>query len=168
MNRGWNSPSAHGYNLVSPANDSKKFVLEEALTLFSQRAHRCFQVLITTIAMMGGAAAVFPMQTAQAAQSGATAQTTPVPRTVEREYGKPIPAYAKWGKIAVAQAKRCHPKAAVVDYLHLGRTVVSGTVAEEAFRLWMREGTKEWGILVRVQFNPQTDELIRVTCQNLR
>lgn len=136
--------------------------------MFAQRVHYCFQVLIATFVTMGGVAAGFPIQIAQAAQTGATAQTNSVARTAERVYEKPVPAYAKWGKIAVAQAKRCHPKAAVVDYLHLGRTIVSGTVAEEAFRLWMREGTKEWGLLVRVQFNPRTDELLRVTCQDLR
>jgi Protein of unknown function (DUF3889) len=165
---GWNPPGPHGYNLVSPANDSKKYVLEEALALTAQRAHHCFEVLIATFAMMGGFAAGFHMQTAHAAQSGAITQTRSVARTAERVYEKPIPAYAKWGKIAVAEAKRCHPNAAVVDYLHIGRTLVSDAVAEEAFRLWMREGTKEWGILVRVQFNPRTEELLRVTCQDLR
>ncbi|WP_051321942.1 DUF3889 domain-containing protein [Alicyclobacillus contaminans] len=82
-------------------------------------------------------------------------------------YSKPIPPYAKWGKLAVQQAQRCYPRAQVVDYLHLGRSEQGHGRAEEAFRLWLREGKQEWGVVVRLQFNVQTEALLRVRCERV-
>ncbi|GMA50950.1 hypothetical protein GCM10025857_23070 [Alicyclobacillus contaminans] len=75
--------------------------------------------------------------------------------------------YAKWGKLAVQQAQRCYPRAQVVDYLHLGRSEQGHGRAEEAFRLWLREGKQEWGVVVRLQFNVQTEALLRVRCERV-
>ncbi|MEF3352653.1 DUF3889 domain-containing protein [Paenibacillus sp. GYB006] len=71
------------------------------------------------------------------------------------------PAYAKWGVIAVKKAETKYG-APVKDYAHMGRTVISESIAEEKFRLLIQKDNKELTVEVTVRFNPQTDELINV------
>lgn len=71
------------------------------------------------------------------------------------------PAYAKWGAIAVAQAQSKYG-AVVKDYAHIGRTVLSDSVAEETFRLLMKKENEEFTVQVKVQFNMHTDEITNV------
>ena len=49
------------------------------------------------------------------------------------------PAYATWGTLAVTEAKRKY-NMDVVDYLYMGRTTISSELAEEKFKLWLKEG----------------------------
>lgn len=71
------------------------------------------------------------------------------------------PAYAKWGVIAVKKAES-HYGAPVKDYAHIGRTIISESIAEEKFRLLMKKETQEFTVVVTVRINPQTDELLSV------
>lgn len=87
------------------------------------------------------------------------------PHSETAPYAKPEPAYAKWGKRAVQYAHVCYPNAAVVDYLHVGRRRIGDNRAEEVFRLWLREGKREWGILVRVQFQVSPEQFLSIRCE---
>lgn len=76
---------------------------------------------------------------------------------------KSVPAYAKWGQLAVAETKKRYKDANVVDYLHVGRTKISSTDAQEAFKLWLRGEKGEFGVLVKIQFNEQTDKVTNMS-----
>ncbi|MCM3783954.1 YqzG/YhdC family protein [Neobacillus mesonae] len=71
------------------------------------------------------------------------------------------PEYAKWGNIAVLEAKEQY-SAPVTDYQHLGRTVISEQIAEEKFRLIIKKAGREFPVTVIVRFNPRINELIDV------
>ncbi|WP_209809785.1 DUF3889 domain-containing protein [Ammoniphilus resinae] len=66
------------------------------------------------------------------------------------------PSYAKWGRLAMVETKKKHPRAEIIDYQHVGRTPVTGSVSQEVFKLWLREGHREWGVLVTIQFESQS------------
>lgn len=72
------------------------------------------------------------------------------------------PDYARWGRIAVQETIKRY-QASVLDYLHMGRQEVSPTVAEEKFKLWVKQGTREFGVLVTVRFNPKTNEQLSIS-----
>ncbi|WP_238996590.1 DUF3889 domain-containing protein [Paenibacillus pinistramenti] len=71
------------------------------------------------------------------------------------------PSYAKWGQIAVQQAKAKYG-ASVLDYLHVGRYSISPAVSEERFKLWLRKKGHEFGVYVYVRFDTASEELISV------
>jgi hypothetical protein len=79
------------------------------------------------------------------------------------------PDYAKWGRLAMQQASAKYD-ASIVDYLHIGRTQVSPGIAEEAFKLWLRERRqahgqarpREFGVIIRFRFYTADDRLISV------
>ncbi|MFX3623504.1 MAG: DUF3889 domain-containing protein [Ectobacillus sp.] len=73
------------------------------------------------------------------------------------------PAYAKWGKLAVIKTKEKYPKAHIVDYLHIGRENKPNNVAIERFKLWLREGDKEYGVFIDITFNTKTETVLRIT-----
>ncbi|WP_407644207.1 DUF3889 domain-containing protein [Falsibacillus albus] len=75
---------------------------------------------------------------------------------------KPIPPYAKWGRLAVQKTKEKYPKANVIDYLHIGREKKKNTDVEK-FKLWLKEGQKEYGVFVFIEFNPKTDRVKNIT-----
>ncbi|MCL6637331.1 MAG: YqzG/YhdC family protein [Alicyclobacillus sp.] len=81
---------------------------------------------------------------------------------VQAPYAKPVPAYAKWGRVAVAAAKKRYPGASVIDYQHLGGETRPGGTAVERFKLWMRQGGREWGLWVDVVFQPRTQQVVAV------
>jgi hypothetical protein len=70
------------------------------------------------------------------------------------------PAYAKWGKMAVLATQKRYPNAKVVDYLHVGSNMLSPTVAQETFKLWLRQQNREFGVYVRIAFDT-TSERVR-------
>jgi len=74
------------------------------------------------------------------------------------------PEYAKWGLIAVEQSKAKY-HAEIMDYLHVGRKEVSPGVAEETFKLWLRDRTREYGVIVTIQFYTANDQIITVKFQ---
>ncbi|MDH6674854.1 hypothetical protein M2277_005553 [Paenibacillus sp. LBL] len=71
------------------------------------------------------------------------------------------PTYAKWGNLAVNQTKD-HYHMDVIDYLYMGRTTKSSELAEEKFKLWLKKGTREFGVYAIVVFNPTTDQFITI------
>lgn len=74
---------------------------------------------------------------------------------------KPIPPYAKWGKIAMEKTHEKYPQAQIVDYLHIGRT--SGPQSSvEKFKLWLKGPQKEFGVFVDIEFDNSTEKILSV------
>ena len=75
---------------------------------------------------------------------------------------KPIPPYAKWGRLAMKETQEKYPNAQINDYLHIGR--ISGPrTSTEKFKLWLKDQQKEFGVLVDIEFNNTTEKVIKVT-----
>jgi hypothetical protein len=70
--------------------------------------------------------------------------------------------YMKWGRYALAQAQKRYPHDAIVDYLHVGRTTYSPTYVKETFKFWVKDGKREFGVFVKVYFDPHTDHVSQV------
>ena len=75
---------------------------------------------------------------------------------------RPTPPYAKWGNIAVEKTKEKYPDAEVVDYLHVGQED-RGNHSIEKFKLWLKDKDKEFGVLVHIEFNKSTEQLVDIT-----
>ncbi|MDQ0154813.1 DUF3889 domain-containing protein [Robertmurraya andreesenii] len=79
---------------------------------------------------------------------------------------KPIvtaePLYAKWGRLAMEKTKEKYPKADIIDYKHIGRMSEINTTMEK-FKLWLREGEREFGVLVNIEFDKKTERVIAIT-----
>lgn len=72
------------------------------------------------------------------------------------------PLYAKWGKLAMQKTKEKYPKADIVDYKHIGRVGGINTTMEK-FKLWLREGEREFGVLVNIEFDKKTERVIDIS-----
>jgi hypothetical protein len=72
-----------------------------------------------------------------------------------------VPPYAKWGQLAMQKTKEKYPNAAITDYLHLGK-VPGTTSSTEKFKLWLKEKDKEFGVLVDIEFDKNTERLIGI------
>ncbi|RKP56820.1 DUF3889 domain-containing protein [Cohnella endophytica] len=77
-----------------------------------------------------------------------------------RTHAQP-PEYAQWGKVAMDRTKAKYP-GAIIDYWHVGRTQVSADIAEEKFKLWLRNGTLEYGVWVTIRFYTANDRIITI------
>ena len=75
---------------------------------------------------------------------------------------KPIPPYAKWGKFALQKTHEKYPHAEIIDYLHIGRMIGQQTSTEK-FKFWLRHDSKEFGVYINIEFNNQTERVIKVT-----
>ncbi|MEG0471335.1 MAG: DUF3889 domain-containing protein [Solibacillus sp.] len=75
---------------------------------------------------------------------------------------KEVPAYAKWGGIAMQKTKEKYPKASIIDYLHIGREEELN-ISTEKFKLWLREGDREFGVFIDITFDRQTEQIINIT-----
>jgi hypothetical protein len=75
---------------------------------------------------------------------------------------KPVPPYAKWGQLAMKETKSKYPKANIVDYLHVGR-IENPTVTTETFKLWLKEGNREFGVFVTFEFDTATEKVRNIT-----
>jgi hypothetical protein len=75
---------------------------------------------------------------------------------------KPIPSYAKWGRLAMEKTKQKYPNAQIIDYLHIGGKTGART-STERFKLWLKEGQKEFGVFIDIEFNNQSENVIRIT-----
>ncbi|WP_339230874.1 DUF3889 domain-containing protein [Oceanobacillus sp. FSL K6-2867] len=73
-----------------------------------------------------------------------------------------VPSYAKWGKVAVQETKEKYPSAQIIDYLHVGKETTDGSTVEK-FKLWLKGDTKEFGVFVNIEINPETNEVIQIT-----
>lgn len=75
-----------------------------------------------------------------------------------------IPAYAKWGRLAMQETQSKYPHAAIIDYQHEGRELKADSTIEK-FKLWLKEGDHEFGVFVRIEFETNTEKVIHITFQ---
>ncbi|MEH6907886.1 DUF3889 domain-containing protein [Neobacillus drentensis] len=75
---------------------------------------------------------------------------------------KPIPPYAKWGTLALKKTHEKYPQAKIIDYLHIGRTSGPQTSTEK-FKLWLKENNREFGVFINIEFNKETEKVVKVT-----
>jgi hypothetical protein len=80
-----------------------------------------------------------------------------------KPYAKPEPAYAKWGRMAVNFVHKRYPDAQVIDYLHVGRSRPAAGESAETFKLWLRRGSREFGVFVTITFDDSTGQIRRVS-----
>ncbi|RLL41768.1 DUF3889 domain-containing protein [Oceanobacillus piezotolerans] len=73
-----------------------------------------------------------------------------------------VPSYAKWSKIAMQEVKGKYPNDKIVDFLHIERET-KGEQTTEKFKLWLRGEVKEFGVLVDITFNTETEEVQTIT-----
>lgn len=81
--------------------------------------------------------------------------------TLAQESQHETPSYAKWGLLAVKETKLKYPNADLIDYLHQGREI-NGESSIENFKLWLREGEREFGVFVRIEFNTDTEKVVGI------
>ena len=71
------------------------------------------------------------------------------------------PGYEKWGKLAVEHVREEYPNASLIDYLYVGRdTEQEATI--ETFKLWLREGSQEFGVYAYIKYETKTERLIGI------
>lgn len=75
-----------------------------------------------------------------------------------------IPAYAKWGKIAIKETQSKYPNANIIDYLHEG-SESKGDSTIEKFKLWLKDGDREFGVFVRIEYTTATEEVVNIELQ---
>ncbi|MEW9668995.1 YqzG/YhdC family protein [Ammoniphilus sp. 3BR4] len=73
------------------------------------------------------------------------------------------PPYAKWGKLAIQETHKKYPTAEIVDYLHVGRQSISATTSQETFKLWLKQGGREFGVYIKIRFDTRTEAVQSVT-----
>lgn len=77
------------------------------------------------------------------------------------------PQYVKWGKLAMQKTKEKYPNAVVKDYEHRGRINGINTTMEK-FKLWLQEGEREFGVLVNIEFDKETERVIDITFREVQ
>ena len=65
-----------------------------------------------------------------------------------------IPAYAKWGRLAVKEVQSKYPDTTVIDYLHEGSETKGDTTIEK-FKLWLKDNDKELAFLYTLRIRPK-------------
>lgn len=71
------------------------------------------------------------------------------------------PAYAKWGRIAMQRTAERY-RMPIVDYRHIGRRQLSPGIAEEKFKLWLRDAAREFGVIVSIRFETASERIVGV------
>jgi len=69
--------------------------------------------------------------------------------------------YAKWGQLAMKETKSRYPNMDIVDYKHEG-SETKGDSTIEKFKLWLKEGDTEFGILIKIEFTTETEEVVKI------
>ncbi|MBD8071326.1 YqzG/YhdC family protein [Bacillus sp. PS06] len=72
---------------------------------------------------------------------------------------KPIPNYAKWGVLAMKETKKRYPLADIKDYQHIWRENKKNGTTIERFKLWLKDGNKEFGVYITFTFDTKTEKL---------
>jgi len=75
-----------------------------------------------------------------------------------------IPAYAKWGRLAMQETQSKYPHATIIDYLHEGSELKENSTIEK-FKLWLKEDGHEFGVFVRIEYATDTEKVITITFQ---
>lgn len=71
------------------------------------------------------------------------------------------PAFAKWGRLAMQRVMEKYPNSEILDYLHIGREL-GPTSTVEKFKLWLKKGNREFGVIVDITFKNDTEEIIDI------
>ncbi|MEG0498252.1 MAG: DUF3889 domain-containing protein [Carnobacterium sp.] len=72
-----------------------------------------------------------------------------------------IPAYAKWGQLAIKETQLKYPNARIVDYLHEGsETTANSTI--ERFKLWLKDGSNEFGVFIKIEYTTATEKVVNI------
>jgi len=79
---------------------------------------------------------------------------------------RPTPPYAKWGNLAVQKTKEKYPDAQVGDYLHVGKEDKE-TTSIEKFKLWLKGRDREFGVLIHIEFNKNTEKIVKITFKEI-
>ena len=69
--------------------------------------------------------------------------------------GMQEPSYAKWGRLAVFETGKRYPDYQIVDYLYMGRNLAQNGDNVERFKLWLRKGAAEKGVVITITLTPQ-------------
>lgn len=72
-----------------------------------------------------------------------------------------IPAYAKWGKLAIKETQSKYPNATIIDYLHEGSESRKDSTIEK-FKLWLKDGDHEFGVFVRIEYTTETEKVVTI------
>ncbi|MFJ8066876.1 DUF3889 domain-containing protein [Psychrobacillus sp. NPDC096426] len=72
-----------------------------------------------------------------------------------------VPAYAPWGKLAIRETKIKYPDANIIDYLHEGSESKEDSTIEK-FKLWLKDGDREFGVFVTITYKTKTGELVHI------
>jgi hypothetical protein len=75
-----------------------------------------------------------------------------------------VPVYAKWGKLAVQETQAKYPTANIIDYLHEGSESKDDSTIEK-FKLWLKEGDREFGVFVRIEYITATEKVVGIEFQ---
>ncbi|MEH7380017.1 YqzG/YhdC family protein [Bacillus sp. JJ1533] len=78
------------------------------------------------------------------------------------ETKKPVPEYAKWGRLAMEETGKRYPSAQILDYLHVGRYKKNDMYVER-FKLWLKQNNREFGVIVNITFEPETERVKNIT-----
>lgn len=71
------------------------------------------------------------------------------------------PQYAKWGRMAMQKTMEKYQNVNIIDYLHIGREVGKSTSTEK-FKLWIRDGEREFGVFIDITFKNDTEEVLSI------
>jgi hypothetical protein len=85
--------------------------------------------------------------------------TTHIPSIAHAQ--QEIPAYAKWGKLAIKETQSKYPNANIIDYLHEG-SESKGSSTIEKFKLWLKDGDNEFGVFVRIEYTTETEKVVNI------
>ncbi|WP_078545720.1 DUF3889 domain-containing protein [Litchfieldia alkalitelluris] len=69
------------------------------------------------------------------------------------------PKYAKWGRLAMQETQKRYPMADIKDYQHVWREDKKDGTTIERFKLWLKQGDREFGVYITFTFDTKTEEL---------
>ncbi|MEK4148198.1 DUF3889 domain-containing protein [Robertmurraya sp. FSL W8-0741] len=75
--------------------------------------------------------------------------------------------FEKWGQLALSKTKEKYPNAEIKDYKHIGRVQGTNTTVEK-FKLWLKENDKEFGLLVNIKFDKETERVIAISFKEVK
>lgn len=75
-----------------------------------------------------------------------------------------VPVYAKWGKLAVQETQAKYSTSNIIDYLHEGSESKDDSTIEK-FKLWLKEGDREFGVFVRIEYITATEKVVGIEFQ---
>ncbi|WP_203248763.1 DUF3889 domain-containing protein [Sporosarcina beigongshangi] len=87
---------------------------------------------------------------------------TPIPAMAQIH--QEVPAYAKWGRLAMQETQSRYPNATIIDYLHEGNEL-KGDSTIEKFKLWLKDAGHEFGVFVKIEYATVTEKVITITFQ---